>query len=189
MTNTKQQARWIRRFRWLHRKIAVFLFAFFLIISITGLLLGIKKHTGLLAPTQQGTSPDLSKWLPIDSLQHIAVQTLRDSVSPDLSNAIDRIDIRPEKGIVKFIFKDHYRALQIDGTTGRLLLIEKRESDFIEKLHDGSILDKLFGTSNEQVKVGYTVVMGFSLFMLVLSGFWLWYGPKRLRKSRKGTHI
>ena len=185
MHNTKQQARWIRSFRWLHRKIAIFLFVFFLVISVTGLLLGIKKHSGLLAPTQKGSSQDLSTWLPIDSLRIKAFAYLHDSVSPSLSNELDRIDIRPSNGIVKFTFKNHYNGLQLDGSTGRLLSIEKRKSDFIEQIHDGSILDRLFGTSNDQIKLSYTVIMGTSLFMLVVSGFWLWYGPKRLRKSRK----
>jgi uncharacterized iron-regulated membrane protein len=185
MKNTKQQAKWIRWFRWLHRKIAIFLFVFFLVISITGLLLGIKKQTGLLAPTQKGVSSDLSTWLSVDSLKKNAIRYLYDSVSPTLSTAIDRIDIRPDKGIIKFTFKDHFKGLQLDGTTGKLLSIETRKSDFIEKLHDGSILDKIFGTGGDQVKVSYTVIMGSSLFLLILSGLWLWYGPKRLRKARK----
>ena len=188
MKNTKQQAKWIRWFRWLHRKIAIFLFVFFLIISITGLLLGIKKQTGLLAPTQKGVSSDLSSWLSVDSLKKNAVRYLHDSVSPTFSATIDRIDIRPDKGIIKFTFKNHFKGLQLDGTTGKLLSIETRKSDFIEKIHDGSILDKIFGTGGDQVKVSYTVIMGCSLFLLILSGLWLWYGPKRLRKQRKSTH-
>ncbi len=185
MSNTKQQAKWIRWFRWLHRKIAIFLFVFFLIISITGILLGVKKQTGLLAPTKKGVSTDLSTWLSMDSLQKNAIRFIRDSVPGNLSTEVDRIDVRPDKGIVKFTFKDHFQGLQLDGTTGQLLLIEKRRSDFIEKLHDGSILDKIFGTSDDQVKVSYTVIMGLSLFMLIVTGMWLWYGPKRLRKSKK----
>jgi len=86
MSSTKQQAKWIRRFRWLHRKIAIFLFIFFSLIAITGLLLGIKKQTGLLAPTQKGISADLSTWLPIDSLQKIAIKYLQDSVSVSLNS-------------------------------------------------------------------------------------------------------
>ncbi len=182
--NTKKQAKLIRSFRYLHRKIAIFLFVFFLIISITGFLLGWKKKTGLLSPTQKGISTNPAQWLTIDSLHKLAVNYLKDSVDEKLSNELDRIDIRPSKGIAKFVFMDHYRGLQIDCTSGRLLLIEKRTSDLIEDIHDGTILDKLFGT-DERSMLGYTTIMGISLFMLVVSGFWLWYGPKRLRKSKK----
>jgi hypothetical protein len=36
------------------------------LFSVTGLLLGIKKQPGLLAPPQKGSSPDLAAWLPVD---------------------------------------------------------------------------------------------------------------------------
>jgi len=188
MPNTKRQARLIRALRWLHRKLAIFLFVFFLVMSATGLLLGIKKQTHLLAPTEKGGSRDLSEWLSFDSLARNAVTYLRDSVDPALSPEIDRMDVRPGNGIVKFRFKHHYHGLQLDGSTGRLLSTEIRRSDFIEQIHDGSILDSLFGLQKDQVKVSYNVIMGLSLFMLVISGFWLWYGPKRLRRIRKRLH-
>jgi uncharacterized iron-regulated membrane protein len=183
--NTIKQAKWIRAFRWLHRKIAIVLFIFFFIVSVTGLLLGWKKNTGLLAATQKGSTTNISQWLPVDSLQKMAVRYLQDSVSSTLSTELDRIDIRPSKGIAKFIFTDHYWAIQLDCATGKLLLIEKRSSDFIEDLHDGSILDSIFGTGKEEIKLVYTSIMGISLLMLILTGFWLWYGPKRLRKAKK----
>jgi len=182
--DSKKQAKVIRFFRYIHRKIAVCLFVFFFIISITGLLLGWKKKTGLLAPTQKGASTNAADWLPVDSLKQLAAIYLQDSVDAKLSNELDRIDIRPLKGIAKFVFADHYWSLQIDCTTGKLLSIEKRKSDFIEDIHDGTILDKLFGT-DEKSMLGYTTIMGISLFLLTLTGFWLWYGPKRLRKRKK----
>jgi len=184
----KKQAKIIRFFRSIHRKIAICLFAFFFIISITGLLLGWKKKTGLLALTQKGVSTNPDGWLSVDSLNKLAVKYLHDSVDAKLSKELDRIDIRPSKGIVKFVFVDHYWGLQIDCTTGQLLSIEKRNSDFIEDIHDGTILDKLFGT-DEQSMLGYTTVMGISLFLLTITGFWLWYGPKRLRKMKKKDKI
>lgn len=184
MVPIKQQAKWVRSFRWLHRKLAVALFIFFFIIALTGLLLGIKKETGLLAPTQKGQSPDLSRWLSNDSLHKLANAYLLDSVSADLSTELDRIDIRPDKGIAKFIYKDHYKGLQLDCTTGALLSVETRSSDFIEALHDGSIVDKLVGTG-ENFKLGYMVITGLSLILLIVSGVWLWYGPKRIRQLKR----
>jgi hypothetical protein len=74
--------------------------------------------------------------------------------------------------------------LQLDCTTGELLSIEKRSSDLIENIHDGSIVDKLLG-SNEKAKVGYTAIMGLSLLLLIISGFWLWYGPKKIRQQKR----
>ncbi len=86
--------------------------------------------------------------------------------------------------MVKFIFADHFWGVQIDATTGQLLHIEKRHSDFIEKIHDGSILDDYLGTTNDQIKLFYTLIMGLALFTFSVTGFWLWYGPKRMRKRR-----
>ena len=184
----KIQARWLRAFRKIHRITGLSLLVFILIISITGTLLGWKKHSSdlILSKSYTGTSTDLKKWLPIDSLYTNACKILHDSVSSELSPELERIDIRKEKGMVKFIFKNHFSGIQLDGATGKLLHIEVRRSDFIEKLHDGSILDGYFNTSNEQIKLIYTSTMGFALFLFSITGFWLWYGPKRMRRYSPG---
>ena len=160
---------------------------FFFIISLSGLLLGWKKNSGelLLAKTHKGSSTNLAVWLPIDSLLIIAKRTLHDSVSPELSSAVDRIDIRKDKGVVKFIFKNHYWGIQLDGATGKVLSVRSRRSDFIENLHDGSIIDNYFNT-NGQIKLVYTSIMGLALLTFTITGFWLWFGPKRMKyMSRK----
>lgn len=185
MTDTKTQAKLIRTFRWIHRKIAIPLLIFFFVMALTGLLLGLKKNTGLLAPTKKGSAPGLANWVPLDSLEKIAIQTYRDSISAAETIELDRIDIRPDKGIAKFSFKNSYHGLQIDGTTGKILLVERRTSDLIEDIHDGSFIDNLVGTGDEEVKVVYTTIMGLSLLLLVISGFWLWYGPKKIRRERR----
>ena len=93
------------------------------------------------------------------------------------------IDIRKDKGMVKFVFVDHFLGVQLDGATGRLLHIEQRRSDIIENIHDGSILDYYFQTKGEPIKLAYTSIMGFALLTFTITGFWLWYGPKRMRKN------
>lgn len=159
---------------------------FFFVVAITGLLLGWKKHSGnlILAKSYEGASTDLKDWLPLDSLHRIAVRVLRDSVSPHLSPELDRIDVRKDKGMVKFVFADHYRGIQLDGATGKVLHLELRRSDFIENIHDGSILDKYFGVENGAIKLAYTSVMGLALLTFTVTGFWLWYGPKVMKGGR-----
>jgi uncharacterized iron-regulated membrane protein len=181
----QKQARTIRLFRKIHRLTGAALFVLFLIISITGLLLTWKKHSGglILPKSHKGSSSELSNWLPVDSLHQIACQALSDSVSPLLSSELDRIDIRKEKGIVKFVFVDDFWEIQLDGATGNVLLIEQRRSDIIEKIHDGSILDYYFGTSSEQIKLIYSSLSGLALLAFTITGFWLWYGPKKMRRK------
>jgi len=175
-----------RLYRKLHKWVAVPLFAFMFLMGLTGLLLGWKKHTGLLPPTAKGASAEVAAWLPIDSLQRIAQTYATDSLQK--SAAIDRIDIRPQKGIAKIVFADHFSELQLDCTTGEILAVNARYSDILEKIHDGSILDYFFQTSNEQLKLTYTTMVALGLLLLSFSGFWLWYNPKRMRKmkERKG---
>lgn len=186
MGKRKKQAKILRVFRKVHRTTGAFLFVFFFFISVSGLLLGWKKNTaGMILPeSQKGTSTDLRDWLPVDSLHTIACNTLHNSVSPQLSLELDRIDMRKDKGMVKFVFVDEYYEVQLDGATGDVLSIGQRHSDFLEKVHDGSILDRYLGTSGV-IKLVYTTVMGVSLLVFTITGFWLWYGPKKMRKTTK----
>ena len=181
----KRQARLIRNFRKIHRLTGVSLFAFFFVISVSALLLGWKKDSGgiLLPETQQGTSTNLEQWLPLDSLYSIAERTLRDTL-PSRQVQVDRIDIRSADGIAKFNFKETYLGLQLDGATGEVLQFGIRRSDLIEDIHDGSVLDDLFGTSGGW-KLFYSSIMGVALFIFTATGFWLWYGPKRMKKGKK----
>lgn len=169
----------------------MFLFLFFLIISVSGVLLGWKKNSGgyLLPETQQGTSSELSAWLPLDSLISNAAQFLHDSISPALSTDPERIDIRKDKGVIKLVYRDHFYEVQLDGVSGELLQIKKRRSDFIEKIHDGSILDYYLNTGSNVFKLIYTSLMGISLLLFTVTGFWLWYGPRRMKSARNKSGL
>jgi uncharacterized iron-regulated membrane protein len=179
------QAKILRIFRKVHRLTGAFLFIFFFVVSVTGLLLGWKKNSGgyIMAKSYNGTSTDLKDWLPVDSLHVLASKYLHESVSPVLSTELDRIDIRKDKGMVKFLYSNHFTGLQLDGATGNLLHIETRRSDYLEKVHDGSIIDFYLGTSG-LFKLIYTTLMGVALLVFTITGFWLWYGPIRMKRTR-----
>ncbi len=180
----KQQAKVLRVARKLHRVTGVFLFFFFFIIAVTGLLLGWKKQTGLLPPSAKGESSNPTDWLSIDSLKIKANIYLYNSVDTALPLTIDRIDIRHDKGMVKFVYTYHFWELQLDCTTGELLQIGRRNSDIIEKIHDASLADFGLKTKGDWIKLIYTTIMGLALILFTVTGFWLWYGPKRMKQGR-----
>lgn len=182
-----RQARIIRLFRKLHSQTAIVLMLAFFVMATTGILLGWKKNAGslLLAPTQTGTSANLDEWLTIGQLTEAATTYMRDSIPGNKSAEVDRIDVRPSKGIVKFTFTEHYTGLQVDGATGRILLVEQRRSDLIEHIHDGTLADRIFPNHSGWFKLVYTTIMGLALLLFVITGFWLWAGPKRMRRLRR----
>jgi uncharacterized iron-regulated membrane protein len=189
-TKRQKQARVLRDFRKVHRLTGALLFVFFFVISITGLLLGWKKHTGgmILAKTYTGTSTNLQNWLSVDSLTKNAFKAVQDSLGKGTSMlTLDRIDMRPDKGTVKFLFVEEYLGVQLDAATGKVLHLETRRADFIENLHDGSILDRTFGVDSSVLKVIYSTVMGVALLIFTITGFWLWYGPKRMKQTTATT--
>lgn len=185
--NRKQHAGVLRVFRLIHRQMGALLFVFFFVVSASGLLLAWKKNSNglILAKSYQGTSDQLGDWLPMDSLHRIACRVLAEQVSPSLSPELDRIDARPDKGMVKFIFLHHFRGIQLDAATGKVLHIERRNGDLIEKIHDGSILDYLLQTPGGILKLIYSSVTGVALLLFTITGFWLWYGPKVMRRKRQ----
>ena len=183
----RRQAQILRIARKIHRTTGALLFVFFFLLACTGLLLGWKKHSGnlILPKSYQGVSTNKADWLPIHALHEKALQVMREHAPPDLSHELDRIDIRPDKGMVKFVFLEGYWGVQLDCTTGELLHLEIRRADFIENLHDGSYFDYLLGTNYGQIKLVYTSIMGTALLIFTMTGFWLWYGPKRYRAQSK----
>jgi len=50
------------------------------------------------------------------------------------------MNVRPEDGIVKVLFKEGNWEVQLDGVSGEVLSVGRRHSDWIEKLHDLSII-------------------------------------------------
>jgi uncharacterized iron-regulated membrane protein len=173
--------RWYRKW---HKFTGLAGLVFIAIISVTGLLLIWKKNSGgmILAETQTGSSTNPESWLPVSRIRIAAIEYLKKQ-EPDADTTIDRLDIRPSKGVCKVTFTEHFSAVQVDMATGIPLLLEKRRADFIEQIHDGSILDKYAGTG--WFKLFYGSFVGLSLLFLTISGFFLWYHPKKIRRVKR----
>lgn len=174
-----------RQYRKLHRYIGSALVIFFFIIAATGLLLGWKKHSGgyILPDTEKGSSVNLAEWHSLDTLAAVATEALQAKDS-SLRPVLDRMDVRADKGTVKVSFKGNFYEVQVDGASARVLAINLRKSDIIEQIHDGSLIDLAINSNGGWFKLSYTSLLGVGLLILSISGFWLWYNPKRIRKMK-----
>ncbi len=168
----------LRQFRVLHKVLGILL-AFFVVISaITGVFLALKKNIAVLQPpTQKTASKNLNDWKSLAELTSIA-QSAFQQAFPDKKNEVERLDVQPAKGIIKVLFKNGWWEVQLDGGTGEVLSIGQRHADWIEKLHDGSIISDTF----KLVSMNF---LGWGLLIMVITGIWLWYGPKYYRKTKR----
>jgi hypothetical protein len=127
-------------------------------------------------------SADIREWLPLDSLERAAVFALRSRLDKEAGHA-QRIELRPGKGYIYFYFNDNYNV-QVEGHTGKPLLIEQKQATWVQDLHDGALLDGWLGIRSGVAKKTYSSITGLALLFLTVSGFYLWYKPGSIRRSR-----
>lgn len=166
----------LRQFRLLHHWVGISVVLFMFITSTTGVLLGWKKNVELLQPaTLEGSSQELSHWVSFERIATASRHAIDSVVGREIE--IDRMDVRPNKGMIKVTFQEEYWEVQVDAASGKVLSVAQRHADWIEHIHDGSIISDGF-------KLVYTNYIGVGLLLLSISGFWLWYGPRVIRKIK-----
>jgi len=175
----KQYILSLRKFRNWHRLLGLSLSLFLLISAVTGILLALKKDIDVIQPpSQKGVSKDLLTWKPVAELSELATIALHETHPDQKENTVDRLDVRPSKGTAKVLFKEGNWEVQIDGTTGEVKSIAKRYSDWIESLHDGSIINDIF-------KLISMNILGFGVVFMIGTGLWLSIGPKKYREAKR----
>jgi len=150
-----------------------------LISAVTGILLGWKKQSDWLQPgTERGVDGTLDEWQSLDRLANTATIAFTEAVGAEANSTIDRMDVRPGKNSVKVRFEHEDYEVQVDGISGAVLHVGQRNADWIERIHDGSIISEYF-------KLVSMNMVGFGLLIMTLTGLWLYYGPKRYRAYRR----
>ncbi len=176
---TNRIIRSLRQFRSYHKYVGLGIGLILLISALTGIFLAWKKDIDLLQPpTQKGEASELTAWLPLQQLADSAQLAMWHYHPEGKDLAIDRMDVRPAKGVIKVLFEKGWWEVQVDGSTGRVLSIARRHSDWIEKVHDGSIVSDGF-------KLLSMNVLGIGCLVMIATGLWLWYGPKVYRQMRR----
>lgn len=167
--------RWTRKW---HRWGAILIALPLLVVIVSGLLLQVKKQVSWVQPpTAKGSTkvPQVD-W---DTIVNVVATVPAAEVSD--WRDIDRIDVRPSKGIAKVQCNNRWEV-QVDLGTGEVLAANYRRSDFIESLHDGTFF-------SEAAKIWVFLPNGLVLLGLWFTGIYLWWLPigakrkKRLRRS------
>lgn len=163
--------RWTRKF---HRWGAVITLVPLILVIGSGLLLQVKKQVTWVQPaTVRGTgmSPEVPWQTILDS-----TMTVSESEVQNWSD-IDRVDVRPGKGVAKVQCKNRWEV-QIDLATGDVLASNYRRSDFIESLHDGSFF-------SEGAKLWVFLPNGVVLLGLWCTGVYLWWLPFGVKRKKR----
>ncbi len=162
---------WNRR---LHRWGAVAIGIPFLVVIVTGVVLQVKKQVRWVQPAERQTEariPTVPYSVVMENARAVpeaGIQSWDD---------IDKIDLRPGKGMLKLIARNRWE-LQMDIATGEVLQVAFRRSDFIETLHDMSWI-------HGSAKLWLGVPMGLIVLGLWLTGGYMWLVHLRgKRRSR-----
>ena len=144
----------------------------------TVILIQLKKDFEWIQPSTQSGSiqnlPSISFDQILDTAKNAKNVTIKDW------SDIDRLDVRPEKGIVKVRTKNRWE-LQIDTNTGQVLQEAYRRSDLIETLHDGSWF-------NSSIKYLIFLPSGIVLLVLWLTGIYLVLLPYQKKWQKQDTN-
>jgi len=161
--------------RKIHKWGAIIIALPFLVVLISGLFLQVKKEFAWIQPpTIEGVSTDLE--LTFDEILEISASV--DSAGIKQWQDIDRLDVRPDKGMVKVRGVNNWE-IQIDTKTGDVLHVAFRRSGIIEALHDGSWF-------HDSAKLWIFLPSGVIVTVLWITGIYMFFIPYlNKRRNRK----
>lgn len=144
-----------------------------LVVVITGILLQLKKDLAWVQPPEQKGGSKT----PSVSFERI-LESCRGVPEADIKSFDDiaRIDVRPNKGLIKVTAKSN-REIQLDAASGAVLQVAYRRSDVIEAIHDGSWF-------HERAKLWIFLPAAVLLLVLWVTGMYLFWLPRWVRWRR-----
>ena len=127
---------WKRDSRRLHRWGAILTALPLLLVIVSGILLQVKKQVSWIQPATVKIKDH--RGIPATSWDQIlaSARSVPEANVRSWSD-IDRLDVRPSKGIVKVQCSNRWE-LQLDLESADVVASNYRRSDLIESLHDGS---------------------------------------------------
>jgi hypothetical protein len=157
-----------------HRWGAIAIAVPFLVVIGTGILLQLKKDWSWVQPPAArgtGKAPQVSFDVILEAARSVPEAGINSW------DDVDRLDVRPDRGLVKVQAKNGWEV-QVDSGTGKVLQTEYRRSDTIEAIHDGSWF-------HDRVKLWIFLPMAFIVLGLWVTGMYLFFLPLVVKWSRR----
>ena len=167
--------------RKLHRWASILIALPFLIVLVSGLFLQVKKQFDWIQPSSQ-TGSSVGASVPFNDVLTVAKSIPELQIDEWID--IDRLDVRPDNGIIKIRSINGWEA-QIDSHSGEILQVAQRRSDIIEAIHDGSWFHdeaKLWIFFPSAIVVTILWITGIYLFFYPY--FAKWQNRKKLKKRK-----
>ena len=147
-----------------------------LIVIATGIVLQLKKELPWVQPpTMRGSLGNPA--ITFEQIVNIA-KTVHEAEINNWED-IDRLDVRPKKGVIKIRSKNRWE-IQIDHQTGKVMQVAYRRSDLIESIHDGSFF-------HDKVKIGVFLPSAIVLLTLWITGVYLFVITTLQKNKMKAT--
>jgi uncharacterized iron-regulated membrane protein len=144
------------------------------IVIFSGIVLQLKKESAWIQPpTQKGSTKEVT--LTFDQILDAAQKV--DAAAIESWEDIDRVDVRPSKGVLKVQSTNNWEV-QLDSKTGDVLQVAYRRSDWIESIHDGSFFHEL-------AKLWIFLPTAVVLAVLWGTGIYLFFQPSYAKWKRR----
>ena len=146
-----------------------------LVVIATGILLLLKKELSFIQPPTATGSGQIPQ---VTFAQVLSIATTVEQAQISDWSDIDRLDVRPDKGIIK-IRSNNKIEIQIDSENGAILHVAERNSDLIESIHDGTFFEK---RANLWLMLPVAIVA----LALLITGVILFFVPYLKKRNRPG---
>ena len=148
-----------------------------IVLSVTGIILNHKREWGFMVDPRQDASAPTAEALPLARLVELGIEAFD---HPDFNTeaAINRMDFRPSRGLIKVRFRDPATTeVILDVHTGDVISIATRQDVWIEHLHSG----ELFGDN----WIILSDIGAGALIILTVTGVYIWIFPLMKRRARE----
>ncbi|WNC73641.1 PepSY-associated TM helix domain-containing protein [Thalassotalea psychrophila] len=152
--------------RTIHKWASILIALPILLTIATGTLLLLKKEISYIQPA----SMKGIERIPTISFNEVLNQAQTvEQANISTWQDIDRLDVRPNKGIIKIRSKNQWE-IQIDSSNAEILQVAYRRSDFIETLHDATFFQ-------DKANLWLMLPSAIILLLLWLTGLYLFIYP------------